>query len=62
MAAPEEDVMYATVIQAMATEQIRQHHASAAAAGRARQIRRARRTRTRTRATYLSAAVTSRGA
>jgi hypothetical protein len=39
--------MYAPVIQAMATEQIRQHHAAAAAAGRARQIRRARR-RTRT--------------
>jgi hypothetical protein len=35
--------MYAAVIQAMATEQIRQHHAAAAAAGRARQIRRARR-------------------
>jgi hypothetical protein len=52
--------MYATVIQAMATEQIRQHHASAAAASRARQIRRARR-RARTRA-YLPAAVTSRGA
>ncbi len=40
--------MYATVIQAMANEQIRQHHASATAASRARQIRRARR-RTRTR-------------
>jgi len=52
--------MYATVIQAMATEQIRQHHASAAAASRAQQIRRARR-RARTRA-YLPAAVTSRGA
>jgi hypothetical protein len=35
--------MYATMIQAMATEQIRQHHAAAAAAGRARQIRRGRR-------------------
>jgi hypothetical protein len=35
--------MYAPVIHAMATEQIRQHHAAAAAAGRARQIRRARR-------------------
>jgi hypothetical protein len=35
--------MYAPVIQAMATDQIRQHHAAAAAAGRARQIRRARR-------------------
>ena len=35
--------MYATVIQAMATEQIRQHRAAAAAASRARQIRRARR-------------------
>jgi hypothetical protein len=35
--------MYAPVIQAMATEQIRQHRAVAAAAGRARQIRRARR-------------------
>jgi hypothetical protein len=53
--------MYATVIQAMATEQIRQHHASAAAASRARQIRRARR-RARTRASHLPAAVTSRGA
>ena len=35
--------MYAPVIQAMATEQIRQHHAAADAAARARQIRRARR-------------------
>ncbi len=35
--------MYAPVIQTMAAEQIRQHHAAAAAAGRARQIRRARR-------------------
>jgi hypothetical protein len=35
--------MYAPVIQAMAAEQIRQHHAAADAAGRARQIRRARR-------------------
>jgi hypothetical protein len=35
--------MYAPVMQAMATEQIRQHHAAADAAGRARQIRRARR-------------------
>jgi hypothetical protein len=35
--------MYATVIQAMATEQIRQHHAAATAASRVRQIRRARR-------------------
>jgi hypothetical protein len=31
------------MIQALATDQIRQHHAAAAAAGRARQIRRARR-------------------
>jgi len=35
--------MYAPMIQALATDQIRQHHAAAAAAGRARQIRRARR-------------------
>ena len=33
--------MYASMT--IATEQIRQHHATAAAAGRARQIRRARR-------------------
>jgi hypothetical protein len=35
--------MYAPMIQALAIEQIRQHHASAAAVSRARQIRRARR-------------------
>ncbi|MGP7998448.1 MAG: hypothetical protein ACLPKI_14155 [Streptosporangiaceae bacterium] len=35
--------MYAAVIQAMATDQIRRHHATAAATGRARQIRQARR-------------------
>jgi hypothetical protein len=35
--------MYATRMQAMATEQIKQHHASTAAARRAWQIRRARR-------------------
>jgi hypothetical protein len=35
--------MYAPMIQALAIEQIRQHHASAAAVSRARQFRRARR-------------------
>lgn len=52
--------MYAPAIQAMATEQIRQHHAAAAAAGRARQIRRARRARQR--ASFVPRSVTSRGA
>jgi hypothetical protein len=39
--------MYAPMIQALAIEQIRQHHASAAAVSRARQLRRARRRRAR---------------
>jgi hypothetical protein len=53
--------MYAPVIHAMATEQIRQHRAVAAAAGQAREIRRARR-RARARVSFLSRSVTSRGA
>jgi hypothetical protein len=54
--------MYAPMmIQAMATEQIRQHHAAAAAAGRAPPIRRARR-RARQRASFVPRSVTSRGA
>ncbi len=53
--------MYAPVIQAMATDQIRQHRAAAAAAGRARQIRRTRR-RARAQASLVSRSVTSRGA
>ena len=53
--------MYAPVIQAMATEQIRQHRAAAAAAGRARQIRRARR-RARAQASFAPRSVTSREA
>ena len=56
--------MYAPVIQTMAAEQIRQHHAAAAAAGRARQIRRARR-RVQTQPSvpgHIVAAVTSCGA
>ncbi len=53
--------MYSTVIQAIATDQIRQYHASAAAASRVRQIRRARR-RDRGRVSYALRSVTSRGA
>ena len=53
--------MYAPVIQAMVTEQIRQHHAAAAAAGQARQIRRARR-RARARASFAPRPVASHGA
>jgi hypothetical protein len=39
--------MYPTMIQAIATERVREHRAAAAAAGQVRQARRARRRRAR---------------